>query len=201
MAFESLKKELERRWYKVFVFETKEEAADFLDQRLDGVSVGCGGSVTLQELGIIPRLMSHNRVYSHSLAKSETEAEEIRRSAHASDVYLTSANAIAETGEIVNIDGRGNRVGSTITGPKKVIYVIGKNKVAPDLAAAIDRARNVAAPKNAKRLGRNTPCAVKGDRCYNCMSPDRVCGVLAVFWRNLKGADTEVVLINEDLGY
>ncbi len=201
MSFEKLKTVLEKRWYKVFAFETKEEAADFLDSEIDGVTVGLGGSVTLQEMGLYDRLSKHNRVYYHSKGKTEEEVEELRRKAHAADVYLTSANALAETGEIVNIDGRGNRVGSTITGPQKVFFVIGKNKIAPDLDSAIWRARNVAAPKNAKRLGRNTPCAAKADRCYDCSSPDRLCRVMSVFWGNMKQGDIEIVLVNEDLGY
>ena len=116
-------------------------------------------------------------------------------------LYITSVNGLAETGEIINIDGAGNRVAETIFGHKKVYFVIGKNKLAEDYDKALWRARNIAGPKNAQRLNRKTPCAAKADRCYNCSSPDRICKVLSVFWGAPMGADCEVVLIKEDLGY
>ena len=127
--------------------------------------------------------------------------DELRMLARNTDVYLTSANGLAETGEIINIDGAGNRVSESIFGHKKVYFVIGKNKLAEDYDKALWRARNIAGPKNAQRLGRKTPCAAKADRCYNCSSPDRICKVLSVFWGAPMGADCEVVLIKEDLGY
>ena len=120
--------------------------------------------------------------------------------AREADVYLSSVNGLAETGEMINIDGAGNRVAETIFGHKKVYFVIGKNKLAEDYDKALWRARNIAAPKNAQRLGMKTPCAVNGDRCYNCSSPDRICKVLSVFWGAPMGADCEVVLVKEDLG-
>ena len=127
--------------------------------------------------------------------------DELRMLARNTDVYLTTANGLAEPGEIINIDGAGNRVSESIFGHKKVYFVIGKNKLAEDYDKALWRARNIAGPKNAQRLGRKTPCAAKGDRCYNCSSPDRICKVLSVFWGAPMGADCEVVLIKEDLGY
>ena len=122
--------------------------------------------------------------------------------AAAAPVYLTSVNALAETGELMNIDGTGNRVASTIFGHEEVYFIVGVNKLAPDYDAALWRARNVASPKNAQRLGRKTPCAVKGDRCYDCDSPERVCGSLVTLWRKPGGIGRmEVVLVEEDLGY
>ena len=107
---------------------------------------------------------------------------------------------MAETGEILNIDGTGNRVASTLYGHNKVYFIIGINKIAPDFESALWRARNIAAPKNAQRLNRNTPCAVKGDRCYDCKSPDRICRGLTVLWGPMMGMETEIVLIDEPLG-
>ena len=110
--------------------------------------------------------------------------------------------ALAETGELINIDGTGNRVASTLFGHRRVYFVVGVNKIAPDYDAALWRARNIASPKNAQRLGRKTPCAVKGDRCYNCSSPERICRGLTVLWEPMGGAEvTEVLLINQELGY
>ena len=116
------------------------------------------------------------------------------------DVYLTSANGLAETGEIINIDGAGNRVASTLFGHGKVYFVIGRNKLAPTYEEALWRARNIASPRNAQRLGKKTPCAVRGDRCYDCKSPDRICRGLVVLWGPMTGTETEILLVDEDLG-
>ena len=118
-------------------------------------------------------------------------------------VYITSANALAETGEIINIDGVGNRAASTLYGHQKLYFVVGRNKLAPTYEEALWRARNIAAPKNAQRLGRKTPCAIKGDRCYDCKSPERICRGLVVLWEPMMGMEqtTEVLLVDEELGF
>ena len=201
MNFETVTKELERRGYRVSTFETKEEAAEYLDRAIDGVSVGFGGSVTLQELGICGRLKTHNRVLWHWAVPEGVDPAKLRVEAAHAEVYLSSVNGLAETGEIINIDGACNRISSIVYGHSKVYLVIGKNKLAKNYDAALFRARNIAAPKNAKRLGRKTPCAVKGERCYDCKSPERICRSLSVLWEKPMGSDYEVVLINEDLGY
>ena len=108
---------------------------------------------------------------------------------------------MAETGELVNIDGTCNRIASSVYGHKRVYFVVGVNKIEPDYDRALWRARNVAAPKNAQRLGRKTPCAVKADRCYDCKSPERICRGLSVIWGRPTPVETmEVVLIGEELG-
>lgn len=195
---EELKKaaeSLEKLGYTVKVFETKEAAADYLDSAIDHTTVGFGGSVTTQELGLYDRLAAHNETHWHWVGgPAEREAAQTAR------VYITSANGLAQTGEIVNIDGAGNRVAATLYGHEKVYFVIGRNKVAPTYEEALWRARNIAAPKNAVRLGKKTPCAVKGDRCYNCKSPDRICRGLVVLWGPMMGFDTEIVLVDQDLG-
>lgn len=118
------------------------------------------------------------------------------------EVYVLSANAIAEdTGEILNIDGTGNRVSASLFGHRKVYFVAGKNKVSPDYDSALWRLRNVVAPKNARRLGRKTPCAEKADKCHNCNSPDRICKGLVVLYQKMRAMDMEVVLIDQELGY
>ena len=154
-----------------------------------------GGSITLQEMGLYPRLSAHNRVVWHweggSLADAMT-----------TDVYISSVNGLAETGEIINIDGTCNRVASTLFGHQTVYLVVGRNKIAPDYESALWRARNIAAPKNAQRLKRKTPCAAKGDRCYNCKSPERICKALTVLWgKPTAVARMEIILVDQDLGY
>ena len=194
MAFEVVKKNLEARGFAVTVCETAAEAAEYLNKAIDDKTVGIGGSLTIKELDIHNKLVLHNEVYWHWLG-GQTD----RKLAAGADVYLTSANGLAETGEIVNIDGTGNRIASTLYGHEKVYFVIGRNKLAPTYEEALWRARNIAAPLNAKRLGRNTPC-VKTGRCHDCSSPERICGMLTVHWRAPGGMETEVILVNEDLG-
>lgn len=193
--FTKVEQALRQRGYTVHVFETGAEAADYLSGAIDGVSVGIGGSVTVQQLGLYDRLAEHNQVYWHWRGGPEQRAK-----AAGADVYLTSANGLAETGEILNIDGAGNRVASTLYGHKKVYFVIGANKLAPTRDEALWRARNIAAPRNAQRLGKKTPCAVNGDKCYDCKSPDRICRGLVELWGPMMGMETEVILVNEDLG-
>ncbi len=194
-GFTKVEQALRQRGYTVHVFETGAEAADYLNGAIDGVSVGIGGSVTVQQLGLYDRLAQHNQVYWHWQGGPEQRAK-----AAEADVYLTSANGLAETGEILNIDGAGNRVASTLYGHKKVYFVIGANKLVPTRDEALWRARNIAAPRNAQRLGKKLPCAVKGDKCYDCKSPDRICRGLVELWGPMMGMETEVILIGEDLG-
>ena len=157
MNFDAVKQNLEKRGYTVRVFSTGKEAADFLDAAIDGKSVGFGGSATLDALGVYERLGKHNETVWHWKWEDPAAA---RREAMTADVYLTSVNALAETGELVNIDGAGNRVAATLFGHEKVYYVIGRNKLAATYHEAVWRARNVAAPQRARQLGKKTPCAV-----------------------------------------
>ena len=195
MAFENVKKNLEARGFAVSTFSTAAEAAAYLDSAIDGTTVGIGGSMTVQQMGLHEKLAAHNEVHWHW-----TDGPEARAKAAHADVYITSANGLTENGEVINIDGAGNRVASTLYGHKRVYFIIGRNKLAPTYDEALWRARNIAAPKNAQRLGKKTPCAVKGDRCYDCKSPDRICRGLVVLWGPSMGVETEIVLVDEDLG-
>ena len=193
---DTVKKNLEDRGYAVEVFASGVEAAAYLDGAVDGKSVGFGGSMTLDQLGLYDALGKHNTVVWHW----KQDAGPARREGMFTDVYLSSANGLAETGEIINIDGNGNRVAATLFGHEKVYLVIGRNKLAPTYEEALWRARNIASPKNAQRLGKKTPCAVKGDRCYDCKSPDRICRGLVTLWGPMMGMETEILLVDEDLG-
>ena len=197
MKLETVKKNLEDRGYTVRLFPTGAEAADYLEDTVAGKTVGFGGSVTLDALGLYERLGKRCKTIWHWKWEDASAA---RREAQTADIYLTSVNALAETGELVNIDGAGNRVAATLFGHEKVYFVIGRNKLAPTVDAAVWRARNIASPRNARRLGRKTPCAVKGDRCYDCKSPERICRGLVTLWGPMLGMEAEVLLIDEDLG-
>lgn len=191
-------KNLEGRGFRVHRFASGAEAAEFLVQTLHGTSIGIGGSVTIDTLDVYDRLCESNEVFWHW----KNHAPETRERAGKAKTYLCSANGVSENGEIVNIDGFGNRVAGTIYGPERVFLVVGRNKIAPDLTGAIDRARNIAAPLNARRLNRHTPCAVGEPRCHDCRSPEKICGVMTVFFMpptSIK--EFHVILVDEDLGY
>ena len=156
--------------------------------------------MTLEEMGLYEKLKPENTLYWHW--RQEMTGDEAKAKAYTADVYVTSLNGVAETGELVNIDGSGNRVAATLTKHECVYFVVGENKMAPDLHSAIHRARNVASPLNAQRLHRKTPCAVKADRCYDCKSPERICCTLNIIWEKpMQVERCELILIRENLGY
>ena len=201
MNFEIIRKNLEDRGYKVSCFDTAKEAVDYMDIQINGKTVGFGGSMTLEEIGLYERLSIHNDVRWHQRIPDGKTSKEVRLAANAAEIYVSSVNGLAETGEIINIDGNCNRVAAIFYGHKKVYLVVGANKIAKDYGSALWRARNIASPLNAKRLGMKTPCAVKADRCYDCKSSDRICRGLSVLWSKPMTGEFELVLINEKLGY
>ena len=195
--FTKVQQALERRGYTVRTFATAAEAAAYLDGAIDGTDRG------LRRLrhpgrsgGVRPAGGPQHR---HLALEAGRRTPPGRRPCRPR-CTCTSANGLAETGEIVNIDGTGNRVSATLFGHEKVYFVIGRNKLAPTYEAAVWRARNVAAPQRAQQLGKKTPCAVKADRCYDCKSPERVCRGLVTLWGPMLGMETEVLLVDEDLG-
>jgi L-lactate utilization protein LutB len=195
MAFDTVRANLEKNGYTVGVFATAAEAARHIAAGMNNETVGFGGSITLQDMGLHETLSENNTVIWHwKDPKNRDRFAEFT-------AYVTSVNALAETGEMVNIDGTGNRLAASLYGPKRVCFVIGRNKLTPDLPSAITRARNIASPVNAKRLGKKTPCAATGT-CHDCNSPDRICGALCVYMRPMAGMErTEVILVDEDLGF
>ena len=199
MDWDKVTSNLEARGFAVVLCDTAAQAADFLTGAIHGKTVGFGGSMTLDRLGLFQRLSADNQCFWHW----KTPGPETVAAAAASQVYVTSVNALAETGELINIDGGGNRISAAASAKEAVYYVVGRNKLAPDFDQALWRARNVASPLNARRLNRKTPCAQgKELKCYDCQSPERICNGLSVLWRKLSGTKTcTVVLVKEDLGY
>ena len=167
--------------------------------------VGIGGSVTLREIDL-PRILRErgNKVADHWEARekgaSTKDIMEIRRLHLNSDVFITSPNAVTETGELINIDGGGQRVAAMIFGPKRVIVITGIKKYAKNVEEGLYRVRNIAAPINAKRLSRKTPCAVLGE-CTDCDSEERICNITTILHRKPRNTDITVILIGEKLGY
>lgn len=197
MDYTTIRQNFESHGFTTQLFSTGQEVCDYLAKKLERRTIGFGGSVTLKEIGLYEALSEKNVVVWHNKIMSR----DVRRLANLTSIYITSANAISETGEIVNIDGTGNRVAMTAFGPRECYYIVGKNKITPDLVSALDRAKNVAGPKNAQRAKSKTPCARLGDKCYNCNTPERVCRMTIFFDRPPFGMPTEIIFVDQDLGF
>ena len=194
---EKIVEALRKNGFTVTECADRKAAADYLAGSISGKTVGMGGSMTLGALDVYDRLAADNTVFWHQV----TPGDDVCVQADNAQVYITSANAVSEEGYILNIDGRGNRTAGTIMKKERVIVVVGENKLSGPFPQALERARNVAAPMNAKRLNKKTPCAVDG-KCHDCASPERICNVLVVLWGKPSWCEQmEVLLIHEDLGY
>jgi hypothetical protein len=194
-------KSLKKNNIEALYFENTESLVENLLNTItkDDV-VGIGGSVTIEGLGIAEKLIERgNRVEWHWREKTAEGRYEARRNQMHSDVYLTSTNALTQRGQLVNIDGTGNRVASMIFGPKKVIIVCGVNKIVGHLEAAMERVKEAAA-LNAKRLNCETPCTIKGE-CFECNVPQRICNVTTIIDRRPSETEMVVMIVNENLGY
>ena len=180
MDFTKIKANLEKKGYKVSTFETAAEAMEYIDREVDGRTVGIGGSMTAHQIGLYEHLKAHNKVSWHHVQEEGKTVNDLRMEARQAEIYFSSANGIAETGEIVNIDGMGNRISETCYGHKKNYFIIGRNKITPDMESAIYRARNVASPLNCKRFNAPNPCNSDDMKCYDCASPSRICKSFSV---------------------
>ena len=164
-------------------------------------SVAWGGSMTLNEIGLIDAIQASDCIiYDRFKAQTPEEKREIFGKIAACDYYFMSSNAITLDGQLVNIDGTGNRVASLIHGPQNVIVIAGMNKVVPDVKSAIDRVRNMAAPPNAVRLNYHTPCRELG-RCADCLCVDCICDQIVITRRSFIPNRIKVILVGEELGY
>ena len=196
-------KNLEKRNIAGYYAENKEEALKMaMDMIPDGATVGKGGSETLAQLGIISVLQEGNYTYLDPFADSDSEAaKEVKRAVFSADVMLTSANAVTLDGEIVNIDGTGNRMAAVIWGPDKVIFIVGANKLVANVHDAVDRIKCDACPPNCIRLGKKTPCAATG-KCGECLSLGNTVCCHTVTTRFSSIPDRmHVILVNETLGF
>ncbi|ODR32867.1 hypothetical protein BEI60_24635 [Eisenbergiella tayi] len=172
-----------------------------LDMIPDGSSISWGGSASVQESGMMDALKNGNyELIDRSLAKTPEEQREIYGRTVMSDYYFMSTNAITYEGELVNIDGNGNRVACLIHGPRHVIIIAGMNKITTTLEGAFERARTMACPPNAVRLDKKTPCAATG-KCGDCLSPDCFCNQIVVTRRSGHTGRIKVFLVAEDLGF
>ena len=182
---------------------TKEEALALVKEKflVKGVSVAWGGSMTLEETGVMDYLKESECIVYDRMSPKTTEEEKVMKgNIINADYFLMSTNAITLDGELVNIDGRANRVSFLCYGPEKVLVLAGMNKVVSNVQEGIDRVRNIASPPNALRLNRQTPCAATG-RCGDCLSRDCICSQIVVTRHSTVPKRIQVVLIGEELGF
>lgn len=202
--YEKLFEIWKRRGLEPFWFDTKEDAAKFLYNELVDRDITISGCRTAYEMGLYELLSEKNSVFWHW---KDSDYQAKRRAELRGDVYICSANGVAETGELINIDGSCNRLANSMYAQDLVIFVIGKNKIAPDFDQALWRARNIAAPMNVRRqnvdeIKIKTPCAFGEMKCHNCNSPDRICRAMSVIWQKPIPMDRMwVIVIGENAGY
>ena len=164
----------------------------------EGASVTMGGAMSAREIGLVDALKAGNYNFIDRDAYDDRRAAML--AAYDADVFLSSVNAMTEDGQLVNIDGNANRVSAIAQGPKKVLFIVGMNKVCSDLDGAMKRARNVAAPINAQRFGLNTPCSRTG-ACMDCKSPDTICCQFLITRFSRHKGRIHVILVNDSLGF
>lgn len=195
-------KNLARRNMEGFYFETADACTQSILQSIpEGSVISWGGSESIKESGLLEGV--HNGAYElidRSAAKDPEESRALYARTVLADYYLMSSNAITLDGELINIDGNGNRVACLIQGPRHVILVVGMNKVVTDVESGIARVRNMASPANAIRLSRNLPCAATGT-CHDCLSPECFCNQIVVTRRSGHTGRIKVYLVGEPLGY
>ena len=194
---------LKANGFKVIYADNSKEALDKVMSLIPKeAKVGIGGSVTVRDIGLVEAIEKQNNPIFMDWGKplELKEKLKVRKEALTSDVYLTSSNAITLQGQLVNIDGTGNRVSAMIFGPKKVIIIAGANKLVGTLDEALARIKNIACPLNGKRLNFKTPCALTG-KCTDCNSPDRMCKVTVILEKKPNLSDITIVLVGENLGY
>ena len=191
---------LEANNFAVTAAETAEEAAAFVKQNIpSGSSVGVGGSVTLDELGLIDWLRSRSDL--HFIDRYNTDdKKKAFREALSADVFLMSSNAVTMDGYLYNVDGTGNRLAALLYGPDKVFVIAGVNKLCRDLDDAVKRVEDIAAPANCVRLKKDSPCTKTGT-CMMCSGPSTICNQYVVTRRSAVKGRIHVVLVNEELGY
>lgn len=192
---------LNQNGFKAVCFDTEKDAVDYiLDVIPKGSTLGFGGSKTITEIGLAKALFDRGDTLFHRSFRDDLDVNEIYAKALTADWFLSSANAVTEEGEIVNIDGRANRIAGLIFGAQNILIVAGTNKITPDLASAIKRARTVAAPLNMQRFERQAPCREGGD-CADCPVETTICNVTSIHHHPTSGKVFHVVLVNSALGF
>lgn len=186
-----------------YLVKDKNELIEKIEEIVsEGSKVACGGSMTLFEIGLIDYFRSGRYEFldRYKEGLSAEEVVDIYKGAFTSDAYFTSTNAVTLDGELYNVDGNGNRVAAMLYGPEKVIVICGANKIVEDLDEAINRVRQIAAPANAKRLNKDTPCGKIGT-CMDCSSNERICNEYTLIRKQGRKDRIHVIFLNEEIGY
>lgn len=194
---------LEKNNMNGYIVSNKEELINkIISLTNEGEKVSCGGSMSLAETGVMDLLRSgrYNFLDRAKEGLSVEDIDRIYRECFFADTYFSSSNAITEAGELYNVDGNGNRVAALLFGPKKVIIVAGVNKIVKNLDEAIKRNREIAAPANAKRLNKSTPCTKIG-YCMDCKSPEKICREYTVIKSQKDKNRIHVIFLNDNIGY
>ncbi|MFO7936612.1 MAG: lactate utilization protein [Kiritimatiellia bacterium] len=192
----------EKHFTAVYCESSKDAVSYILKEAESAGSIGFGGSLSIADLQIEDTLRQAGKeILNHGNPELSSEQKhEITLRQQTCDLFLSGTNAATLDGCLVNIDGRGNRVSAMIFGPKKIIVVVGRNKIVEgDFVDGIERVKNVSAPPNARRLNKKTPCAESGF-CADCDSPDRICHVTSVIDSKISGSDFHILVVNEDMG-
>jgi len=195
-------KNLEKRQIEAYYCKDKASALEKALKLIPkGSTIGWGGSVTLNEIGLIDAVKNGDYIIiDRDKAANLEEQKKVYSQICSSDFFLMSTNAITINGELINIDGRGNRVAFLCYGPENVLIVAGMNKVVSSIESGFERASNISAPPNAIRLNRKTPCAITG-KCEDCYSPDCICSQFVVTRRSGIPNRIKIILVGEELGY
>jgi L-lactate utilization protein LutB len=200
---ERTRKALERNGFEtLFVPDAAAALKAILEMIPEGSTVGIGGSMTLSQIGFVDAVKGRKVNLVNPLAPGVTPEEraELTRKIFSCDYFLCSTNAITEEGQLYNVDATGNRVAAMFFGPRKAIVVCGTNKIVKDMEEAYERVWNLAAPMNAKRLGRKTPCVETGV-CSDCDAPDRICNIAVEIVKKPTRSHVLVLLVGESLGF
>ncbi len=207
IRLENVREALEKNNFEVYSAKNTEEAKTIVLEQIipktNAKSVSWGGSITLVSAGLYHALKDSEQftvLDTFDKKLSPEESMERRRRSLLVDLYLTGTNALTESGQLVNLDMIGNRIGGITFGPKNVIILVGRNKITADLDGAMFRIKNYAAPVNTMRLDKKTPC-VKTSFCQECKSPDRICNTWCITEKSFPKGRVKVVLINQDLGF
>jgi hypothetical protein len=194
-------KAMEKRHFAAWYFDTADEAVNKAMELIpEGHVVSWGGSTSCVQTGLIARVKAERKVIDRDTAKTPDERTELMRQALLCDTFLSSANAVTEDGRLINVDCFNNRVAATLFGPRQVIFLVGLNKIVKTWEAAIERARNKAAPENAQRFSYSIPCVETG-QCADCFNDDCICSSIVTIRGCRPAQRIKVLLVGQDLGF
>lgn len=199
---QEIMKAFQRRRIQAWYCQDRSQAKDLILSLMPpGSSIGWGGSKTLEQIGVMDAIRGGQyQLFDRDMELSQEERKAVYASIQTADYFLTGSNAVTQDGVLINVDGRSDRVSFLCHGPRNVIVAVGMNKIVPDISSGLERVWKTAGPMNAKKLGRDTPCAATGV-CNHCLSPECLCSNIVITRRSAYANRIQVVLIDEELGF